>query len=118
MLLLLVLGVADGDGGMSTSSPALLLALREYLQQCRRGQQHPNNTCNIGLDKAVLTVAQGDFLKRRSVSREHAGEADFHRWLTLCRLHARSRRAAVADTSDWSSALALDDAMRATLSLL
>ena len=49
-----------GDGGMS--SPALLPALREYLQQCRCGQQYPNNNSNIGLDKAVLVVAQNDFL--------------------------------------------------------
>lgn len=86
-----------------------LAAVRDYLQRCRG--QH----ISIGLDPAVLAHAQQDFLQRRAADRAHAGEADFHRWLTLCRLHARSRNAPVADVTDWTSALALDDAMQGTM---
>jgi hypothetical protein len=75
---------------------------------------------NIGLSRDVLDKAQKDFVVRRDQARQGdhlvmPNDADFHRWLTLTRLHARSRRAACAELEDWERALQLDDAMLATL---
>jgi hypothetical protein len=41
-------------------------------------------------------------------------EEDFHRWLTLTRLQARSQRQSWARIQDWERALVLDDAIQAT----
>ena len=75
---------------------------------------------NIGFSKPVLDRAQQDFLQRRQWARKQPNvvlpnEADFHRWLTLTRLQARSRNASMAEVPDWEQALALDDAMVASL---
>jgi hypothetical protein len=77
---------------------------------------------NIALSAAVLDKAQQDFIQRRATARNTnrpaVTERDFHRWLTLTRLQARSRQARMAEVEDWSLALTLDDAMVASLQLI
>jgi Mini-chromosome maintenance replisome factor len=87
-----------------------LCAIRGYLSRCR------SQTGNIALTPDLLERAQADFLQRRATDREQVGSAAFHRWLTLTRLQARSRCSRTADLADWTAALALDDAMQATIS--
>ncbi|GKY99298.1 hypothetical protein MPSEU_000884900 [Mayamaea pseudoterrestris] len=74
---------------------------------------------NILLPPIVLEQAQGDFVRRRELARLKGeympSDNDFHRWLTLTRLQARSRRASAADLSDWKRAVELDNAMMATM---
>ncbi len=71
---------------------------------------------NVVLETEVLTLAQQDFVDRRQHARDLEtrldGEEDFHRWLTLTRLYARSDGRDVATIVDWKNALRLDDAMR------
>lgn len=116
---------AVGDFGKPQSvTDQTLSNLREYLRQCRQSLPIEPTTINTGsiaapknvkLAPVVLERAQSDFLQRRAAHREAVGEVDFHRWLTLTRLHARSRMSKTAVISDWTAALALDDAMRATM---
>lgn len=77
----------------------------------------PNS--NIALSAKVLETAQQDFIERRATARNTnqpaVTERDFHRWLTLTRLQARSRQAKTTEVEDWKLALALDDAMVASL---
>ena len=81
--------------------------LRHYLAQARaRG--------NVLVPRDVLDRAQHDFLQRRITHRAVTGERELHQWLTLTRLHARSRAAAVATLADWEAALRIHQAMRAT----
>lgn len=89
--------------------PALLpteaaLRIRSYLQTCRA-------LSNIGVTHDVLRRAEHDFLQRRS-KHNQIGEFDFHRWLTLTRLQARSRAHHQTSLSDWTHALQLDDSMQ------
>eukprot|EP00934_Nitzschia_sp_Nitz4_P005922 Nitzschia sp. Nitz4//scaffold107_size73032//69758//71548//NITZ4_005773-RA/size73032-processed-gene-0.116-mRNA-1//1//CDS//3329532632//5912//frame0 len=72
------------------------------------------NVGNVDLPSTVLEQAQEDFLQRRVQARKgndpkQPGEADFHRWLTLTRLFARTRSSATASNEDWRAALRLDD---------
>ena len=71
---------------------------------------------NVGLGSDVLAVAQQDFVDRRQEARDLEtkldGEEDFHRWLTLTRLCARSEGRDEATIEDWKNALRLDDSMR------
>ena len=71
---------------------------------------------NIGLPTEVLEKAQDDFLQRRSQARksdkELPKEEDFHRWLTLTRLQARTRGSTTASSHDWERALVFDDAVK------
>ncbi|KAL3945622.1 MAG: hypothetical protein SGBAC_000278 [Bacillariaceae sp.] len=81
--------------------------LRETLALCRR-------VGNVKLSPEVLERAQGDFLSQRSSARSNPksrmpDEDDFHRWLCLTRLQARSRGCEIATTEDWEKAFALDD---------
>ena len=71
---------------------------------------------NIALAPAVLQRAPQDFCKLREAARQQGNqrmivEEDFHRWLTWCRLWARSRGSAVAEECDWEQAVALDQAL-------
>ncbi|CAJ1948703.1 unnamed protein product [Cylindrotheca closterium] len=83
--------------------------LRQALSACR-------TVGNVKLSPEVLERAQDDFLSQRSSARSNPKarmphEDDFHRWLCLTRLQARSRRSEVATTEDWEQAVALDDAI-------
>jgi Mini-chromosome maintenance replisome factor len=83
--------------------------IRSFISRSRR-----NNT---SLGQEVLTIAQHDFVDRRQASRDHDmkrldGEEDFHRWLTITRLWARSEGRCEATEDDWKNALCLDDNMR------
>lgn len=81
-----------------------------------RSQLAKGRKTNVGLGAEVLTLAQQDFVDRRQDARDLEtrldGEEDFHRWLTLTRLYARSEGRDMATVSDWKNALRLDDAMR------
>jgi hypothetical protein len=98
-----------------------LAVVRSMLAAARgnnaNSSQAPHN--NIGLSKEVLDRAQRDFVDRRTYAREQNAplplETDFHRWLTLTRLQARSRMSKSANETDWERALALDLAMAASL---
>jgi hypothetical protein len=76
---------------------------------------------NVGLGRHVLDVAQHDFVNRRQQSRDRGtkldGEEDFHRWLTLTRLCARSKGRDEACIQDWKNALRLDDAIETALTI-
>lgn len=91
-----------------------LTAVRHMLARARSPQQ---GHANIHLSRDVLEQAQQDFVARRAAARDTqtapVEENDFHRWLTLTRLQARSRLAQEATVEDWMKALALDDAVRA-----
>jgi hypothetical protein len=100
-------------------SVAALPAVRDALTSVRgKGETHCPN-CNIALSAKVLERAQQDFIERRATARNAnrpaVTERDFHRWLTLTRLQARSRQGRTADVEDWNLALVLDDAMVASL---
>jgi hypothetical protein len=90
--------------------------LRQVLASTRKlGISHRCNPNNIALSNSLLDRAQKDFIQRRLECRQQKRselytEQDFHRWLTLTRLQARSRKSATANISDWERALALDDA--------
>jgi hypothetical protein len=92
--------------------------VRSFLSVCRRhGVEEMHN--NIGFEPSVMVKAQEDFIKARVEAREEQrpapGERDFHRWLTLTRLFARSRKSKTAELEDWEQALLLDKAMGASL---
>ena len=141
--------VFDGLSGGDTSTKKCLLdehyasqfkMLREFFISCRSVDvEHfdaglPGGSNNVSLTNSVLKLAQKDFIQRRTMARK-AGqdesamvrEEDFHRWLTLTRLEARSRNGSSPKTSgkrgyricgveataqDWERALAIDDAMK------
>jgi Mini-chromosome maintenance replisome factor len=100
-------------------------AMRRLLVDLRVGSSDQHGG-NIALSSAVLEYAQKDFVARRVAARDRVGaepndplgevnEHDFHRWLTLTRLFARSRRSHVAMPRDWQDALALDDKLVASM---
>jgi Mini-chromosome maintenance replisome factor len=105
----------------SSQLDPLLLPIRSCIQH-NRCTVHNSS---IHLDQSVIDRAQQDFCHRRSRSRnsgtttmttenrhvKEVDEVDFHRWLTLCRIHARSRGTNVAEIIDWEYAIQLDDAM-------
>jgi hypothetical protein len=96
------------SAGVTASGDDVAPLLREALAWARSGA-----TTNIALSPEVLQQAENDFVKRRQQhGGQVVGEADFHRWLTLTRLQARSRRVYTAAVQDWQRALILDDAMR------
>jgi hypothetical protein len=103
-------------------SVATLPAVRDVLTLIRGKGQTLSPAPNIALSAAVLDKAQQDFIQRRATARNTnrpaVTERDFHRWLTLTRLQARSRQARMAEVEDWSLALTLDDAMVASLQLI
>lgn len=115
--------------------------IRTYLAKCRC-KPNEKEVFNVPLPKALLEQAQTDFIEKRVEHRKKAeerkrmqamavdgaaiqlestepaeiGEADFHRWLTVARLEARSRipegsPEAVANQT-WADTLRLDEAMR------
>lgn len=98
--------------------------IRRYIAKCRSNQCFSYNS--IALDKSILERAQKDFIEARQKIKRLGGrevtEQDFHRWLLLTRLQARSQIGAgvrksrgnsfEAEIEDWENALVLDDAMR------
>jgi len=112
----------DSDHGLPAETAA---RVRSYIVHCRaRGTQKSAET--IGLSRAILSQAEKDFVDRRVENRSsrnnanaaEIGEEDFHRWLNVTRLQARSRgidSTASTDASleDWEAALTLDDKMKA-----
>ena len=107
------LGVADIKHNWATLLDPLLIPIRARLQRHRIRSQGTT----LRLDESVIERSQQDFCERRRRIREGAmhgasvDEVDFHRWLTLCRMHARMRGANVATLPDWEKALDLDDGM-------
>ena len=108
--------------------------IRDYFSRCREISQK--------IPEEVLRQAQKDFIQRRKTSRnkknrkgmdltnnhnDEIGEEEFHRWLTITRLQARSRLGlvmidgdmnnmnGVAHAEDWEKALSLDDRMLESL---
>ena len=111
----------DKDTGHELSS-GIAKRIRAYLAKCRASNENFERN-NIGLSRDLLLQAEKDFVKLRVASRENQdaeiGEEDFHRWLTMTRLQARSRigvsenpAAAVASLADWTAALELDAMMK------
>lgn len=120
--------------------------IRSYLMRCRCSttSDGQDEVFNVQLPKTVLELAQKDFIERRAEHRQKTeqrkrmqamavgtsaqrleplaaalGEDDFHRWLTIARLEARSRipfsgsgPSEGAESETWRAALSLDDAMR------
>mmetsp|Transcript_21473 Transcript_21473/g.61543 ORF Transcript_21473/g.61543 Transcript_21473/m.61543 type:complete len:675 (+) Transcript_21473:273-2297(+) len=91
-----------------------------------RARGAKNNAKNIVLSRAILSQAEKDFVDRRvanrssnnSINAAEIGEEDFHRWLNVTRLQARSRgvdstTSTEACLGDWEAALTLDDKMKA-----
>jgi hypothetical protein len=101
-------------GNLEMAGTSNLPILRSSLANCRK------ESSNIGLSRDFLEKTQNDFLHRRSEARklekDLPQEEDFHRWLTLTRLQARSRTdsSAMATIQDWENALVLDDAIQET----
>jgi len=117
--------------------------IRSYLAQCRCNTKgEPQDVCNVALPRTLLEQAQKDFIEKRAEYRKKAeqrkrmqamaiggaavslepveaevGETDFHRWLTIARLQARSRLPLKATfetevSEAWRDTLRLDEAMR------
>mmetsp|Transcript_16106 Transcript_16106/g.34975 ORF Transcript_16106/g.34975 Transcript_16106/m.34975 type:complete len:794 (+) Transcript_16106:62-2443(+) len=111
------------EGAVQTLSFETAERLRSYIARCRG----PADGGNIRLSRDVLSRAERDFVDRRVANRERnqggsgpsaeIGEEDFHRWLNVTRLQARSKLGIVAASSstagaslgDWEDALKLDD---------
>eukprot|EP00978_Attheya_sp_CCMP212_P001891 scaffold3904_cov47-Attheya_sp.AAC.2 len=127
----------------SALPPKVANRIRCYLTRCRVAPSNNCSTNNIGLEEALLQQAQSDFIQRRQSSRtsrnivpdvdsrttirseesKEIKETDFHRWLTLTRLQARSRlgllcanattpNKRLATCDDWNAALSLDDSIQ------
>lgn len=106
--------------GVHAISSDAIFQIRRYLSKCRVVK-------SVTLPKAVLDRAQKDFIKWRkngmpALSRD-VEELDFHRWLLLTRLQARSRigtkslhvepdnsigECFEAEIQDWENAVYLD----------
>jgi hypothetical protein len=128
--------------------PKVANRIRCYLTRCRVAPSNNGWSTNIGLEDAMLQQAQLDFIQRRQSSRtsrnivpegdrsptvrreesKEIKETDFHRWLTLTRLQARSRLGLLlwannattpihrlATCDDWNAALSLDDSIQRKL---
>jgi pyruvate carboxylase len=94
---------------------------------CRSNIQNTEQK-SISLPKSLLERAQKDFITLRKNNRSSTlrdiEERDFHKWLLLTRLQARSRigerRSTIIETSsmakveDWENALRLDEALQAS----
>jgi hypothetical protein len=103
----------DSTSGFSSSrlTQSDIRCIRNYLAKCRGSEDS-----SIMLCPKLLEKAQEDFVQRRqkfkgSDGRSKVDEDDFHRWLTLTRLQARSRLQNVATVEDWSNSILLDDKM-------
>ena len=122
MELMETMEISCTDGGQDhhtadNSSTMLLSQFRLALAECRFWGN------NIGFQgEGVLKEAEEYFLQERAKARvENASSAppqedDFHRWLTLTRLQARSHArgkhgSAAATLNDWQAAVALDGAV-------
>jgi len=109
--------VSTSDLNLSHVRDALL-----HARSSRLGVEKKNAGTNVALSRAVLDRAQEDFIDRRARAREGnrrlPNEADFHRWLTLTRLHARARTVGnvkrIAQVEDWELAVATDEALAAS----
>jgi len=108
---------------LAKSVPSAVIGrIRQYISRCRTQDGKVNN---IILTRQLLQRAQTDFVNRRQQNRSTGGkievtEEDFHRWLTLTRLQARSRISDrmsahpdpyAAEIEDWDASLCIDDAM-------
>jgi Mini-chromosome maintenance replisome factor len=106
----LVLGNVEQD--WTTVLDPLLIPIRADVQRLRSQKA----TGTMRLDELVIERSQQEFCDRRRRSRDNKSgtkvdEADLHRWLTLCRIHALSRSSNMAEIEDWEAALKLDDFM-------
>jgi len=125
--------VASADDCESCAIPVVIVTrIRQYIAKCRG-----IGKSNIGLTPELLSRAQHDFVERRKENRhqlkncataapsngKETTEEDFHRWLTLTRLQARSRignsndsgnieGAFMAKAEDWEASLRLDNLMK------
>ena len=91
--------------------PAVISRIRRYISKCRSPHK------SVAMPKVMLERSQNDFIKWRKNGLPGFGrdieEHDFHRWLLLTRLQARSRNGAFkADLKDWKNAIRLDGDMR------
>mmetsp|Transcript_7921 Transcript_7921/g.12131 ORF Transcript_7921/g.12131 Transcript_7921/m.12131 type:complete len:541 (-) Transcript_7921:109-1731(-) len=97
---------------MVCNNPTETLGKPEARKLYEELQQSPEG---ITLGPDVLQQAQHDFLNRRQEARRLGSkiveEEDFHRWLTLTRLQARSEGHDHATVEDWEKALRVDDLM-------
>ena len=101
--------------------------VRAYISRCRA-------PLSISMSAEICKTAEKSFIARRSTQRkagktELDGEKEFHRWLTLSRVQARSRFGSrnkflnaesgplehTVENMDWDRALNLDDAMTASM---
>jgi hypothetical protein len=88
--------------------------LKHELPLLRRSLSLSRKTRSVKLGEQILEQAQEDFLAKRTTARsDHQlrmpQEEDFHRWLSMTRLQARSRQSETATVDDWERAFALDN---------
>ena len=108
----------EGDLGRRLEPVRKMLAASRAPLQNVKGRKKYHN--NIDFSTSLLKRAQQDFIDLRTQARQDPSskampsERDFHRWLTLTRLFARSRRSETAELPDWKQALRLDNAMLQT----
>jgi len=94
--------------------------IRLYFARCR-------NLQNVNISQDICDKAAHHFVNRRKLARSEGAmaitEKDFHRWLTITRLQARSQaltpcctlsKTTNATLNDWKSALKLDQNIVAT----
>jgi hypothetical protein len=103
----------ESTSGFSISrlTQSEIRCIRHYVAKCRGTEDS-----SIVLSPKLLQKAQEDFVQRRQTfkgadGRSKVDEDDFHRWLTLTRLQARSRFQNIATVEDWTNAVLLDDKM-------
>eukprot|EP00555_Chaetoceros_dichaeta_P010627 CAMPEP_0198258226 /NCGR_PEP_ID=MMETSP1447-20131203/7718_1 /TAXON_ID=420782 /ORGANISM="Chaetoceros dichaeta, Strain CCMP1751" /LENGTH=131 /DNA_ID=CAMNT_0043945303 /DNA_START=144 /DNA_END=539 /DNA_ORIENTATION=- len=125
--------LASADDVEGCSIPLTIInRIRQYISKCRG-----SGKSNIGLTPELLSRAQHDFVEQRKSNRHQLHdcgtapisnereitEDDFHRWLTLTRLQARSRIGNLDDSDrshgpfmataeDWTASLRLDKLMK------
>jgi len=108
----------EGDLGRRLEPVRKMLAASRAPLQNVKGRKKYHN--NIDFSTSLLKRAQQDFIALRTRARQDPSskalptEKDFHRWLTLTRLFARSRRSKTAELQDWIQALRLDNSMLQT----
>ena len=106
-------GSTRDDDGILIFPEEVASRMRFYLAKCRAMPRA------ITIPKAVCDCVEMHFVRQRALActnndKDDLSERNVHRWLTLCRLQARSRNVGVASVEDWEMASQLDDAMQAS----
>jgi len=102
--------LGDRLSSLPVVSDLVASRIRSYMRLCRK-----RDAISLS-DQDLLSKAQNDFINRRNVrttdTKPPVDEEDFHRWLTMTRLFARSHFKTAATSEDWESSLRLDAAIK------